>query len=72
MVIYNDKIYQCVKSHTSIETWAPSIWTKSLWVKINQPESQQLEPQQPQPQPSRTIKVILEIDLDTGKIININ
>ena len=74
MVIYNDKVYQCVKGHTSIDTWAPSIWTRSLWVKVESQSDKPVNPDKPDKpdKPVRTMRVVLEIDLDTGKVINAN
>ena len=31
IVLYNDKKYKCIQSHTSIVTWEPSIYTQALW-----------------------------------------
>ena len=31
MVLYNNKKYKCIQSHTSIVSWEPSIYTQALW-----------------------------------------
>jgi chitinase len=39
IVVYNKKTYKCVSSHTSIESWSPSIYTQSLWVVVSNVET---------------------------------
>ena len=34
MVLYNNKKYKCIQSHTSIVSWEPSIYTQALWLLL--------------------------------------
>jgi chitinase len=65
IVVYNKKTYKCASSHTSIESWSPSIYTQALWILIPNIET----PVENVPEPSKKYIILDSGNVNSNKVV---
>jgi hypothetical protein len=65
IVVYNKKTYKCASSHTSIESWSPSIYTQALWILIPNIET----PVPNVPEPSKKYIILDSGNVNSNKVV---